>query len=62
MSENGSKSDLPKSGYSSFFFLFFFLIFIWFMFDTLIVHLETILNASILNTEFCYKLVHASFL
>jgi hypothetical protein len=42
--------------------LFFFLIFIWFMFDTLIVHLETILNASILNTEFCYKLVHASFL
>jgi hypothetical protein len=32
------------------------------MFDTLIVHLETILNGSNFNTEFSNKLVHVSFL
>jgi hypothetical protein len=44
--------------------IFFPLFFLWigFTFDTLIVHLETILNASNFNAEFSYRLVHVSFL
>jgi hypothetical protein len=51
-----------KVDFLSLFFFFFFFLWIWFTFDTLIVHLETILNASNFNTKFSYRLVHVSFL